>query len=254
MTFEQSMQSGFHLLTISHTQVDRQSRILILNLLEAPDQHTAAELISLKYQYQQQGINLIHLWKDIWFLRQKQVLNRLCSLLAIGQLNVHGRKTKVVQLSQQEADDFMESHHLQGAVKSRYKLALQHGTDIVAVATFSAKRKMTRISADYQSIELIRFANASGLNVQGGLSKILKHLIALLQPDDVMTYADLDWSTGAAYEKLGFKMVEQQEAAQIWLDSGSGKRYFSHRLPENKADHTFIPLFNTGNLKYILYL
>jgi len=127
---------------------------------------------------------------------------------------------------------------------------------------------MTRKHADYTSVELIRFATADGFTVQGGLSKLIKHLIKTILPNDVMTYADLDWSYGKGYTKLGFELVAQVPPAEIWLDQATNTRYFPHRLPDKiitataqltEAERTiylnslhYISVFNTGNLKYII--
>lgn len=230
--------------------------VIFLNLLSLGVNYSPEALVKLKNDYAIQGATLIQLWEDVWNLRSVQVINRLISLLGLNLQRVHGRQTTVISISQVEADHFMEQYHLQGGVKSRYRLALMAKGDIVAVATFSARRRMSLIAETYYSIELIRFASVSGLIVQGGLSKLIKHLINLLKPDDVMTYADLDWSAGAAYEKLGFTLVDTQPASKIWVCRSTGKRYFQHRLPSDFDSNPtgYTPVFNTGNLKYILYL
>ena len=267
---------------------------LVLNLVSLDDTTDAAGLVQLQQQYQSDDKQLVHLWEDIWLTRQPQVLSRISSLLGKNK-KVHGRKTKIRTVTQPEADDFLDRFHLQGSVKGRFRYALETEGEIVAVALFSGKRKMTRKRADYSSMELMRFANAEGVTVQGGLSKLIKHVITTHSPDDVMTYADMDWSYGKGYTKLGFELAEQSPPAVIWLQRETLTRYFPHRLPEevrsvlltadftgnitdvidniidvtsNKTDVTYhmtdfiakmrslqyTQVYNTGNLKYILYL
>ena len=43
------------------------------------------------------------------------------------------------------------------------------------------------------------------MRVSGGMGKLLKAFIKDVQPDDIMSYADLEWSEGTVYEQLGFK-------------------------------------------------
>jgi hypothetical protein len=82
-----------------------------------------------------------------------------------------------------------------------------------------------------------------------------------------MTYADMDWSYGKGYTKLGFELAEQSPPADIWLSRPTLLRYFPHRLPEEVQSFLLTPdfsakmrslqytrVFNSGNLKYILYL
>lgn len=242
----------------------------VIHLINIDNIYLPEDLLILEEQYRSSAIQLIQLWEDIWLSRPEQVLSRICSMLGINQ-KIHGRKTKADSISQQAADEFLNQYHLQGSAKARHKYALFAEGKIVAVATFSARRKMTRKEqAGYTSVELIRFATLDGFTVQGGMSKLIRHMIELIRPNDVMTYADLDWSYGKGYLKLGFKLDSQLPPSVIYLDRHTNLRYFLHRLPEAmipvlsqlSAEESGIDLkslhynriFNTGNLKYILYL
>lgn len=242
---------------------------LVLNLIPVYNTLTVVQLVQLQEDYKTDQKQLVQLWEDVWLTRPAQVISRICSMLGKNR-SVHGRKTKIISVTQAEADRFFELYHLQGSAKSRYKYALVLDTEIIAVATFSAKRKMTRKAEGHTSVELIRFATVDGITVQGGLSKLIRHMIKNILPDDVMTYADLDWSQGKGYLKLGFELTEQMPPAELWLDTSNHQRYFPHRLPEEIKTQisTLAPaevdsylaslhynrIFNTGNLKYILNL
>jgi hypothetical protein len=238
---------------------------LVLNLVSLDDLPDPPDLVNLQQHYQSDDIQLIQLWEDVWLTREEQVLSRI-NALAGKNKKVHGRKTIIRTITQPEADDFLDRFHLQGSVKGRFRYALEAEGETVAVALFSGKRSMTRKSPDYKSVELMRFANAAGVTVQGGLSKLIKHVMTTLSPDDVMTYADLDWSYGKGYTKLGFELVEQSPPAFIWLSTPTLNRAFPHRLPEELKSLLSAPdaiekmrslqylrVFNTGNLKYILH-
>lgn len=242
---------------------------LLVNLISVDQTVSAEDLLRLQQNYAADNIQLIQLWEDIWLTRPAQILSRISSLTGQNITRIHGRKTKVVSITQPEADVFLQENHLQGSAKSRYKYALVVEGEVVAVATFSAKRRMTRINETHTSIELIRFATAVGITVQGGLSKLIKHLVNTVKPDDVMTYADLDWSSGKGYTKLGFELAEQTPPDLIWLHQPTLLRYFPHRIAETEVQatgltaeeltayllsHHYVRIFNTGNLKYILYL
>lgn len=212
-----------------------------------------ADLLHLQTSYQDKGIYLVHLWEDIWKSKTKQVLGRIESIIGINK-KLHGRKAVITTINQKEADDFLIENHLQGSARVKYKFALKIDGQIVAVALFSAKRPMNLIAEDYYSYELVRFATLIGFTVTGGFTKLLKHFIQLVQPNDIMSYADRDWSLGHAYENSGFKMAEETLPLEIWLGKNDSVRYFPHRIPENTDESSYLPIFNTGNLKYILYL
>lgn len=227
--------------------------LLILNLIPIVNDYSPEQLLEAQHAYGTKGILLVQLWEDIWLNKQDQVLSRISALLGRNK-KIHGRKTSVHQLHQKEADDFLVKYHLQGSVKARYKFGLFYEEELVAVATFSATRLMKFKDPQYRSAELIRFASKAGITVTGGMTKLIKHYLTLLKPNDLMSYADRDWSLGNGYEVSGFTLEQTQEPAHLWLDTESGKRYFSHRKPEEAPESRYVKVFNTGNLKYILYL
>ena len=226
---------------------------LIIHLLPVHHHFKPEVLLELQQTYRLREVQLIQLWEDIGLTREEQILSRLTGLLGRNK-KIHGRKTKIIAISQAQADQFLNLYHLQGSAKARDKYALTLDNEMIAVATFSAKRKMTREKEGYTSVELIRFATKDGITVQGGLSKLIKHLIRESGPNDVMTYADLDWSYGKGYAKLGFTLTEQTAPAEICLDTQQLIRYFPHRLPADIPPDRLVRIFNMGNLKYILYL
>lgn len=241
---------------------------VLINLVSLHNDYTPEELIALQTAYQLKNVKLVQLWEDVWFTRQEQVVARIKSLLGLNR-RLHGRKGQVVAISQKQADDFLNDNHIQQTAKAKYRFALHIDDKTVAVACFSNTRLMTRIAADYRSVELIRFATLRDFTVTGGFTKLLSHFIKLVKPNDVMSYADRDWSLGNAYEQSGFKLTEITPPAQIWLSEEKMLRFFPHRLPVSDQTNLilhpespeasnqaagYLPVFNTGNLKYILYL
>lgn len=241
---------------------------VLINLVSLHNDYTPEELIALQTAYQLKNVKLVQLWEDVWFTRQEQVVARIKSLLGLNR-RLHGRKGQVVAISQKQADDFLNDNHIQQTAKAKYRFALHIDDKTVAVACFSNTRLMTRIAADYRSVELIRFATLRDFTVTGGFTKLLSHFIKLVKTNDVMSYADRDWSLGNAYEQSGFKLTEITPPAQIWLSEEKMLRFFPHRLPVSDQTNLilhpespeasnqaagYLPVFNTGNLKYILYL
>lgn len=250
---------GFHLNYIDsdqYTLLSFEEKNVVVNIIPVDHNCEAAGLISLQEYYNAKGIYLVHLWEDVWKTKRTQVIGRIASLLGLNK-RIHGRKTRVIKITQKEADDFLDLHHLQGSAKSKYRFALQTEDDLVAVICFSNLRYMKKGGPEYRSAELIRFASLTGSTVAGGFTKLLRHFTALYKPDDVMSYADRDWSLGKAYEQAGFVLSEVTPPAELWLDLVTLKRYFTHRLPQNAfggvEDRKYVRIFNTGNLKYILY-
>lgn len=141
---------------------------LIIHLVNLNNKFTPQHLIELQEKYLQEDIKLIHLWEDLWQSKPDQVLARIKSLLG-KNIRIHGRKTKAFKITKPVADSFLIENHLQGSVSSRYKIGLFEKDELVAVATFSALRKMNH-TENYRSAELIRFAVKAGYSITGGLA------------------------------------------------------------------------------------
>ena len=240
---------------------------LVLNLVSLENTVSAFDFICLQNEFQQNGAQLVHLWEDVWSKRKTQVLNRISSLSGLNK-RVHGRKTKVVPVYKQDADLFFDRYHINGSVNAKYWFSLVHESEIVAMASFSQVRPMKHKGEGYRSVELVRFASKPGLTVTGGLTKLIKYFSGIVSFNDLMSYADRDWSLGKGYGSSGFKLEGITEPSTIILDTKTLNRYFPHRLPiylsykdKPKLELTtflkengLMEIFNTGNLKYILYL
>lgn len=218
---------------------------LIINLLNLNNNFEPQSLIDFQQAYQNENIKLVHLWEDVWLKRPSQVISRIKSLIHLN-IRIHGRKTRIQKIAKPIADVFLNENHLQGAVSSRYKLGMFLNEDLVAVATFSALRKMKH-THNYTSAELIRFAVKQGFTINGGLSKLIKAFVATVHPNDIMSYADRDWSAGEAYYKLGFVHVGDLKPQLFFLDDE-----LNRKLNKNNSTNAKNRLFNTGSLKFVL--
>ncbi len=230
----------------------------------------AVHLVSDGASGQAPADELLHvrLHRDCWQRHRDIVQSRILALLGQSK-RIHGRKTRVRRIDKATADLFLATNHLQGSVlgKVRYGLFLQD--DLVAVATFSGARRCLRGGQAYRSFELLRFANKCHHTVVGGLDKLIQHFIKNHQPDDLMTYADRDWSDGRGYRKIGFVDSEVTDPQYFWLNMATQTRYYPHRLPlqipeeyqVNGAEaalflnqNGFRKVWNSGNIKFLLLL
>lgn len=238
----------FHLLSLGNGK-------LILNLVSVEQDFIPEKLIALQQHYQDKNSQVIHLWQDVFLTKKPQIISRIKAILGLNK-RIHGRNTSIEKISKIDAAEFLNLYHLQGDVGARYRFGLVYDNELVAVATFSNKRKMSQMGADYTSTELIRFATKENFTIIGGLSKLLKHYVKAIAPNDVMSYADRDWSIGKGYLSSGFRLKAETPPAIVYLDKVTLKRCFSHRKPlqQDGVVHQYIEVFNTGNLKYVLVL
>ena len=102
---------------------------------------------------------------------------------------------------------------------------------LIAVATFSNARKWIKGGKEIRSYEWTRYASLPDLRVSGGMGKMLKAFIKEVQPDDIMSYADLEWSEGKVYERLGFKAEAGKEPVSFAIDPQTWERTAIRRSP-----------------------
>ena len=214
----------------------------------------------------QKDIRVIHLWEDVWQTKRSIVESRLMSLFGKSE-TIPARLTQVQRIDKPTMDKFLINNHLQSKVNAKLKYGLflpnryfrviqnekvlQENINkeafLVAVASFSNAKKIVREEQEYRSYELIRFANYKGFTVVGGLNKLLKMFIDEHAPDDIMTYADADWSDGTNYEKIGFERIELTPPLTFELDNEN----FTRKLADENSK---TKIYNSGNWKFLMKL
>lgn len=230
-------------------------------------------------KFNAQNQRIIHLWEDVYFAKPELVEFRILAILG-KFIRLHARHCISERIDKPTADNFLEINHLQGSVKAKFKYGLflkpQYvdrfignnvclgdpvNTDdnflktikskLIAVATFSGGRMMkVGERADTRSYELIRFASLKGYVVVGGMDKLLKVFSQEHQPDDIMSYADRDWSDGRSYDKLGFTKIENSTPQTFYINFNT-----LERLPINsQIDDKHLKVSNAGSIKFIKYV
>ena len=204
--------------------------------------------------------------EDRWVVQKEMMQKRLLSHLEIF-FPIYARNCEVRRIEKTEAAAFLSACHSYGdaACRYRYGLYLKRHTGhiangnrvsayapgtLVAVATFSNARKWIKGEKVIRSYEWTRYASLPELRISGGMGKLLKAFIQDVHPDDIMSYADLEWSEGKVYEQLGFIKESEKEPVMFAID-GQMKRTPVSRCPQNE-DSLFFR--NSGSLKYRLKL
>lgn len=180
------------------------------------------------------------------------MISRISSLVGINKNKIHGRKTKVREISKKEAADFIEANHLMGFGGGKSFLGLHSQDQLVAVAVFSKIRYMKYENPPYYSVELERFCSLECTTVIGGLDKLIKAYIKENSTDDIITYVDKEWSSGDAYYKLGFKFVDETPALAFSINETNFKRTLITTDQLEKGGYHLVK--NQGNLKLRLVI
>ncbi len=196
-------------------------------------------------------LHLIHIWEDQWAIKSEIVKSRVASFFGLSK-RIFARNTKIVKLNKIELLDFIVKNHLNEPANGKHKYGLMFNDELVAVAAFSASCPVHRDGVVYRSHQLIRFCNKNGITIVGGLSKLISHFIKMHNPEDIMSYADLDWSNGKSYTKLGFHEIGVLSSQTFYINPTTLKRYYKMNIPDDKAG--LIEFTNQGSIKYLLDL
>jgi hypothetical protein len=182
---------------------------------------------------------------------------------------IYARNCEIRKIDKKTASEFLNTNHTYGdaACRYRYGLYLKRHTGhnagnveiapgtLVAVAAFSNARKWVKGDKTIRSYEWTRYASLPGARLSGGMGKLLNAFIEDVKPDDIMTYADLEWSEGKVYEKLGFRLEKVKEPVVFRVDD-SWERFPIKPEEDTSQSETSHNLYfqNLGSNKYRLKL
>jgi hypothetical protein len=175
------------------------------------------EIINLRMD----GFSAFRIWEDVWNQKKPWILNFLTFRIN-KPISIFARDTKVVILEEKDVRDFANKNHLLGFLKGKTYLAcivpphrqfrnIQSefeidGNPLIAIAVFGQDRIFKSEEGDSQiSAELIQICTDPSVRLVGGLTKLISFYTFLHTINDVMTYSDLEWSAGMAFQKIGFK-------------------------------------------------
>ena len=176
--------------------------------------------------------------EDRWHLQPEAMQKRILAHLEIFN-PIYARNCEVRRIDKALAKVFLEANHSYSHAACRYCYGMflkrhtghiaQQTTSyapgtLVAVATFSNARKWSKGDKIIRSYEWTRYASLPDVRLSGGMGRMLKTFIKEVQPDDIMSYADLEWSAGDVYAQLGFTLEGQKDPVMFVIDTESWKR------------------------------
>ncbi|MCE5320602.1 MAG: hypothetical protein LLF93_05820 [Bacteroidales bacterium] len=213
------------------------------------------------------GYKHITLYEDEWRTKNELLISRL--LVNLGKSRtIFARNCEVRTIDNHTAKAFLNCNHLLGHTSASYYYALYEikgnktfpeiSNEPVAVAAFSSPRPMNRDGEIISSYEWVRYASRRGVRVAGGMGKLLNYFVNEQSPQEIMSYADRDWSEGDVYKKLGFKFAGYTQPIDFVINPVTFERVsikklrrkFGEDSPELNEKNALI-LRNRGNLKFL---
>lgn len=169
------------------------------------------------------GIKLITIWEDQIKEKSEIIFNRFKAIFLPEKINA--RQCEVVAIEKLEAKEFLQKYHLEGYISGN-SLGLKYNNRLVMVATFGK----TRFGKNREATELFRLATIGGVQVRGGLSKLIKHIHTQCN-SELVSYASTDWG-GVGYQSCGAEVLGLTKPGYFYFCKASGTRH--HRLGFSK--------------------
>jgi len=92
----------------------------------------------------------------------------------------------------------------------------------------------------------------------GGMGRLMDCFVKEVKPQEIMTYADIDWSYGDVYKKLGFKFAGETKPIEFYVDRETMERVSVKKLRSDRKyrapefnEENYILIINSGNLKFL---
>lgn len=153
---------------------------------------------------------------------------------------IYARKTQVLKLYRNVADEFLRANHIQGTCRGQLLcLGLVMDGELYQVMTFGKSRYDKS-----HSIELLRLCTRKGFTVVGGASKLFQTAIKTFEVSNVISYCDVAKFSGDVYEKLGMSLIRTTSPQEVW--SRGDRKITATLLRQRGYDQLFGTSFGKG--------
>lgn len=149
------------------------------------------------------GIQLIHVFEDEWKNKKDIVKSMLAAKLGCLSHKLYARKLTTCVLDNKFVRDFYNLNHIQGGnITAKLHIGLiDLNGGVWSVMSFDQPNEEARKLGRWI---LVRFASVLNYNVVGAAGKLLNCFEKNYKYHELITFADLRWSVGNLYDKLGF--------------------------------------------------
>ena len=200
----------------------------------------------VKYHYNkwkmcnEAGIQLLTFWDLEFNSREEQIISFIKSKVKKYETIMYARQLIFKEITEKQYE-FFENNHIQGGkcnIDRNFGLYTKSGI-LVGCVSFSKHHR----NADLYTLNRLAFKR--GVNVVGGVGKLLKNALELINKQ-VITWSDNRYSTGEIYTKNGFEFSEDLKPDYSYFDSKNNvilsKQSQQKKLigcPKDMTEHEF---------------
>jgi len=217
------------------------------------------------------GINVLFFYDSEIDKKYRIVSSMIMNRLGMHDFRFYARDCEIRKIDSKTAKEFFDKTHIQGGNGStNMSYGLYIGRNLVSAITF-------RWISKNSTLELYRFSNALNTSVPGAFSRLLKHSTKGLVGIELVTYADLRFSSynpnETVYMKNGFEFDGYSRPNYKYFKTSDTTKLYSrldfqkHKLKdklekfdpnksetENMVENGFSRIFDCGNLVFKKHL
>lgn len=191
----------------------------------------------------EKNIDLIQISDLDWKYKNKKEIwkNIIKHKLKLNQNSI-GARTLIIKIPTIiEEKDFLNKYHIQGYTNSSVRYGLYNKeNELVYLMTFIKNRYSKQ-----DSWELLRCCGIHQFNINGGASKLLKHFEKNYSPKKIFTFANLNYSNGNLYNKLGFEFLRISPPNYRFINN-RGENYSRQFFQKHKLED----LYSSGKISF----
>jgi hypothetical protein len=204
----------------------------------------------MREAFEREGLRLMQFRADELWSKGEIVKSIILNYFGVHR-KIAARSCTLMSLEKSKADLFFKENHLMGTHSAFKSWGLMNGEELIctiAIREFSSH------------IEICRFGSKLNTSVQGGFSKLLKHVGEVYKKKKVISFCDLRYSNGVSYHKLGFKLDSSALSFQWTNLKEVFSRYYCRASMDNRAlsEREYAKLlriykiYDAGQSKFIL--
>ena len=205
------------------------------------------------------GYELIHVFEHQWMNTEKrEILKSIISHKLNKSKKIYARNTIFGEVSSKEAFEFLEKNHIQGGIRSKYYLGLYNNEELIQIFTLGK----SRYKDEY---EIHRICTKLNYAVIGGVSKLFSKVKNYIT-GELITFADLSYSSGNIYETLNMNLLYKTSPSYYYVKNNikynritfqkhklkNKLKSFNETLSEsdNVMNNGYLKIYDCGQAKY----
>lgn len=229
--FEEFKDFGFYTTTLYSENHKIAILLASLNGYNEKSVGSNKHLYKIRQDLISKNIRPIIIFDDEYNTNSKLIKSKINHIIGENNTNViYARKCNIKQISNEEKNAFLNINHIQRSCISQINLGAFYNNKLIAVMTFSMPRiLMNKKNSNDGSVELARFATDIDYRVIGISSKLLAYFKKNYPWKEIYSYADMRWSIGNLYEKLGFELEKVNPPDYSYIINGQRKHRWGYR-------------------------